>query len=140
MTSVKNDTIKIHIPSNSNNIRMVESLIDEAKNKFKITDDLYGNIMIAATESVANAIEHGNNKDENKNVLFEIEYKPNKLSITVCDEGKGYDYNNLPDPTLPENLLKTGGRGIFLMKQLSDKLTFDKNGSIVKMEFKITKN
>ena len=56
------DTIKIVIPSITENIRIIESFIDNAKEKFNLNDDIYGNIMIAVTESVNNAITHGNKK------------------------------------------------------------------------------
>ena len=57
------NSIKIEIPSLSENIRMIESFIDNAKDKFDLDDDIYGNIMIAVTEAVNNAIKHGNQKD-----------------------------------------------------------------------------
>jgi len=57
------------------------------------------------------------------------------LSFKIEDEGKGFDYHNLPDPTAPENLDKPGGRGIFLMKHLSDDVTFLHGGKIVQIDF-----
>ncbi|MEP2023603.1 ATP-binding protein, partial [Reichenbachiella sp.] len=62
------DAIKIQIPSLSENIRIIESFIDNAKEQYNFTDDIYGNIMIAVTESVNNAIVHGNQSDKSKNV------------------------------------------------------------------------
>ncbi len=57
------------------------------------------------------------------------------ISFIVWDEGKGFDFSNIPDPTLPENLEKTHGRGVFLMNHLADDIEFGENGAIVEMKF-----
>ncbi len=129
------DSIQIQIPSLSENIRIVESFIDNAKERFHLNDDIYGNIMIAVTESVNNAIVHGNQNASNKNVSLKLNLDANALKITVRDEGLGFDYNTLPDPTAPENLAEPGGRGIFLMKHLSDEVHFEDQGRSVSMVF-----
>ncbi len=129
--------ISISIPSLSENIRIVESFIDNAKEKFDLNDDIYGNIMIAVTESVNNAIIHGNESNKDKNVFLTLNMEDNTIVFNVSDEGKGFDYNSLPDPTAPENIDKPGGRGIFLMKALSDELTFEDDGKKVKLSFYI---
>lgn len=129
--------ISISIPSISENIRIVESFIDNAKEKFELNDDIYGNIMIAITESVNNAIVHGNAGDKTKSVSLSLTTEENLIRFQIEDEGTGFDYKSLPDPTAPENIDKPGGRGIFLMKALSDELTFEEDGKIVKMTFYI---
>src|SRR6478735_7121047 len=122
------DSLKIQIPSLVENIRIVESFIDNVKDKFHIDDDIYGNIMVAVTESVNNAIKHGNKQDKSKNVFLAATYEENFLKFTIEDEGPGFNPDDLPDPTAPENLDKLGGRGIFLMKHLSDEVHFHDNG------------
>ncbi len=129
------DTIKIEIPSITENIRIIESFIDNAKERFNLNDDIYGNIMIAVTESVNNAIMHGNKSDRTKNVTLSLSLNANIINFQVMDEGIGFDFQNLPDPTSPENLDKPLGRGIFLMKHLSDEVNFSKNGSNVELSF-----
>lgn len=129
------DAIKIQIPSLSENIRIIESFIDNAKEQYNFTDDIYGNIMIAVTESVNNAIVHGNQSDKSKNVHLSLNLEDNQVKFTIEDEGPGFDYNNLPDPTAPENLEKPGGRGIFLMKNLCDEVSFADNGKKVQLSF-----
>ena len=131
------NTIKIQIPSLSENIRMIESFIDNAKDKFQLEDDIYGNIMIAVTEAVNNAIKHGNASDKEKNVHLSLSLNDGVIQFEIKDEGIGFDYNNLPDPTAPENLEKPGGRGIFLMKNLSDEVTFRDEGRTVELNFYI---
>ena len=127
--------LKIDIPSIPDNIRIVESFVDNAKEKFDISDDMYGNIMVSLTESVNNAIIHGNQSDESKNVNLTLEIVENEVIFTVKDQGKGFNVNELPDPTSPENLEKIGGRGIFLMKHLSDQVKFTDNGTKVELHF-----
>ena len=129
------DTIKIVIPSITENIRIIESFIDNAKERFKLNDDIYGNIMIAVTESVNNAILHGNKNDRNKNVTLSLSLNNNVINFKIKDEGLGFNFHNLPDPTSPKNLDKPSGRGIFLMKHLSDEVNFSKNGSLVELSF-----
>ena len=114
------DTIKIEIPSITENIRIIESFIDNAKERFNLDDDIYGNIMIAVTESVNNAIMHGNKNDRSKSVKLSLSLNDNVINFKIQDEGIGFDFQNLPDPTSPENIDKPSGRGIFLMKHLSD--------------------
>jgi len=129
------DTIKIVIPSITENIRIIESFIDNAKERFNLDDDIYGNIMIAVTESVNNAIMHGNKNDKSKNVTLSLSLNNNIINFTIRDEGKGFDFQNLPDPTSPENIDKPSGRGIFLMKHLSDEVNFKHEGSMVELSF-----
>lgn len=129
------DAIKIQIPSLTENIRIVESFIDNAKDKFHFNEDIYGNIMIAITESVNNAIVHGNSSDKNKSVSLSLQVADNSLKFTVEDQGNGFNYDDLEDPTAPENLEKIGGRGIFLMKHLSDEVSFHNDGKKVELSF-----
>jgi serine/threonine-protein kinase RsbW len=129
------NTISIQVPSIVENIRMIESFIDNAKERFHLDDDIYGNIMIAVTEAVNNAIKHGNASDRTKNVHLSLSLDESMIRFVVKDEGRGFDYQNLPDPTSPENLEKPGGRGIFLMKHLSDEVDFREAGRIVELSF-----
>jgi serine/threonine-protein kinase RsbW len=129
------NSISIQVPSLSENIRMIESFIDNAKERFHLDDDIYGNIMIAVTEAVNNAIKHGNSNDKSKNVLLSLSLEESLIKFVVKDEGIGFDYSHLPDPTSPENLEKPGGRGIFLMKHLSDEVRFKDDGRVVELSF-----
>jgi serine/threonine-protein kinase RsbW len=130
---VKN--ISIEIPSLAENVRIIESFIDNAKEKYDLDDDIYGNIMIAVTEAVNNAIRHGNKDNSSKNVLISLSLEEGLIKFKVQDEGAGFDFHKLPDPTAPENISKPGGRGIFLMKNLSDEVDFKDNGKVVELSF-----
>ena len=127
--------ISIEIPSLVENIRIVESFVDNAKEEYNLTDDLYGNIMIAVIESVNNAIIHGNKTDKNKNVLLSATLHDEQIVFIVSDEGQGFDHQSLPYPTAPENIEKVGGRGIFLIKNLADEVSFKSEGRTLELTF-----
>lgn len=127
----------IKIPSKIESLRKVEKVIDEISGEFHIAEDLYGNILIAALEAANNAIMHGNKLDESKIVIVTFNMMDEKLCIKVEDEGKGFNYKNIPDPTAPENIENVNGRGIFLMEKLSDKIDFTRNGATVELEFNL---
>lgn len=129
------NSLKIQIPSILENIRIVESFIDNLKDKYNFDDDIYGNIMISVTESVNNAIKHGNKLDPKKNVILSCEFDENKVMFSIEDSGDGFDISQLPDPTSPEKIEEIGGRGIFLMKHLADEVTFKENGKLVELTF-----
>jgi serine/threonine-protein kinase RsbW len=127
----------LKIISKIENLRKVEKLVDELSAEYNISADAYGNILIATLEGANNAILHGNKLDENKSVNIKVKIEENKLSIKIDDEGNGFDYKNVPDPTAPENLENVNGRGIFLMEKLSDKILFTRNGASVELIFNI---
>lgn len=117
------------------NIQVIESFIDNAKEEFEINDDLYGNIMISVTECISNAIVHGNQSNPDKMVHLQLYMEPGLLRCSIEDEGMGFDFSNLPDPTEPENIEKIGGRGIFLMRHLSDEIKFEEGGRKTLLSF-----
>lgn len=133
------DQLTIKIPSLPENIRIVESFIDNANDFFNFNEDMYGNIMVSVTEAVNNAIVHGNESNTRKDVTLSLQVDDENhfVKFIISDEGMGFDHQALPDPTQPENLEKLGGRGIFLMTQLSDGVDFEDNGKTVALSFNI---
>jgi serine/threonine-protein kinase RsbW len=111
--------INIQIPALSEKIRMIESFIDNAKEKYQLNDDIYGNIMIAVTEAVNNAIKHGSRSDSSKNVSLSLALADGLIKFRVEDEGAGFDYQNLPDPTSAENLEKQKARQIEAIEKVT---------------------
>lgn len=131
---------KIRITSKAENIILVERMIEDVCDVFNISEDYYGNILVAITEAVNNAIYHGNQANPNKSIDIFFKSLPGYVSFIVKDEGPGFNYENLPDPTNPENIEKENGRGVFLMRNLADKVSFEDNGSKVILDFKIGAN
>ena len=127
----------ITLDSNQESINKVTSYIDSIYSSYP-TDisETYGNVIIAMTEAVNNAINHGNKNDSTKKVTISYKKTDDNLSYTVEDEGNGFDYDNVPDPTDPENLLKLNGRGIYLMKNLVDEIHFHEDGKKIELIFK----
>lgn len=123
--------------SNLNNVNAVQPFVEKAAKNFDINQDTFGNILVSLTEAVNNAIRHGNCCEECKQVKVDFRKENHDLTVRVSDEGTGFDYNNVPDPLSPENLEKNGGRGVFLMRALSDDINFENNGSTVEMRFKL---
>jgi serine/threonine-protein kinase RsbW len=128
-------SIKISIPSLIENIRIIESFIDNAREKFNINDDIYGNIMISVTECVSNAIIHGNKQDKKKVVNIELRFLDDQIRFIIEDQGEGFDFQKLKDPTSPEHIQNPGGRGVFIMKHLSDEVRFEDEGRITILTF-----
>jgi len=123
--------------SKADNIVLAEKLVDDVCTKFEVNEDYYGNILIAVTEAVNNAINHGNRQNPDKRVHLDFATENKSLKFMVKDEGDGFDFENLPDPTDPENLEKISGRGVFLMRNLADEVEFSENGTKVEMVFKV---
>ena len=96
--------MKIKIPSITDNVSVVESFIDNLKDKISLSDNIYGNILISVTEAVNNAIVHGNKEDKAKKVELYLKQSKKSISFIIKDEGPGFDESKIPDPTSPKNL------------------------------------
>ena len=126
---------ELRFDSKPENIAVVERLIDQLSEQHSIIPEHYGNVLIAMTEGVNNAIVHGNKLDPDKSVTVVCAVDGKNLVFRISDEGPGFDFDNLPDPTAPENIEKPHGRGVFLMRHLADECAFEDEGRIVELTF-----
>ncbi len=126
------DELKVN--SDLGNLHIVESLIDRVCSNVNVINE-YGNVLIAVTEAFNNAVIHGNKYKINSNVFIKVLEGDCNFVFQIDDEGNGFDFDNLPDPTQPENLEKENGRGVFLMKSLAEDVVFENNGTRVKILF-----
>lgn len=126
----------ITINSDIEKLRVVETLVDTLSKKLGIPDEVYGKILISTVEAVNNAILHGNKGDASKMVTVNFTADGNMFDVTVTDEGEGFRYNSLPDPTDPANIENLHGRGVFIMKSLADTIEYNDAGNEVKMSFR----
>ncbi len=94
-------------------------------------------IMLGVCESVNNAISHGNNYDESKFVSILARVNSESIVFEIHDEGEGFDPDSVPDPTLEMHIKNEGGRGLFIIKNLSDEINFRNNGSVIQLKFNI---
>lgn len=128
------------ITSDIVNIAEVETLIDNQSAMFKFDDDVYGKLLLAVVEAVNNAIVHGNKSDSSKNVDISYIIETDFVEYIISDHGDGFDPSAIPDPTELENIEKFSGRGLFLMKNLSDEMEFSDNGRTVRLKFLLNTN
>ncbi|MBP3420555.1 MAG: ATP-binding protein [Marinifilaceae bacterium] len=130
--------LELKIASGVSQISEVEKFIDSFTTEFSLGQRLYGQIDLSIIEAVNNAILFGNKRDESKFVTIVATLDETIFYVSIEDEGEGFDYKNYPvDPTLPENIEKTSGRGIYLMSILSDKMIYEKGGSKVTLYFNL---
>ena len=127
----------LKLPSNLMSINVLDSFVQDVVHRYKISQEVHGNMLISLTEAVTNAITHGNHYDENKVVQINLQKKSDTIAIRVSDQGCGFDPESVPDPTCDENICKCGGRGVFLMQRLCDQIQYKDNGRTVEMHFKI---
>ena len=127
----------LQLPSQPESITLLENLIEQIADKHNVSEDTFANMMTCLNEIAINAIVHGNKLDKNKKVIVNAEVDSKRVIWTITDEGEGFDYDHLPDPTAEENLENLTGRGVFIVKQLADQCVFNATGNEVELHFKI---
>jgi serine/threonine-protein kinase RsbW len=127
----------LQLPSKEESITKLEELIESLSDTYSISDDTFANMMTCLNEALINAIKHGNKMDPDKIVIVNADVDNRKVIWTVTDEGPGFDYVHLADPTAPENVENLTGRGVFIMKHLADQCIFNSSGNEVELHFKI---
>lgn len=130
---------KLSINSTSSNFNKVERFIDNLLDEFRIPKSLRSNVTLCTVEAANNSLLHGNKLNPEKIITISAEQYPNKISVIVEDEGEGFNYRDIPDPTTPENITKVAGRGLYIMSSLSDELLFHLDGRKVIMSFFLDK-
>lgn len=128
---------KLTLASGFDELQLVESFVGELQEWTGFGDDLFGNVLLALSEAVTNAIVHGNKEDKSKKVYIAAVLEKDSIKISVKDEGEGFDPDTLPDPLKEENLLKEGGRGVYLIEQYADEITYAENGTRIILKFSL---
>ena len=132
---------KMVLESNLESVLTVERLISQAREEYAITEENYNYIWIALNEAVSNAIKHGNKFNPSKKVRLTVETKEDRyLCFTIKDEGEGFDFTCVPDPTSSERIAEPNGRGVFLINKLADIVNYTQNGTCVEIGFDLYKN
>jgi serine/threonine-protein kinase RsbW len=129
-------TIELKLPSRIESVDESAVFAEKIARDWGYGDDFLSAIDLAVRESVANAVKHGNKFDEDKSVEVVFTDADDGLEMSVRDFGAGFDLDEIPDPTNPENLLKVNGRGILFMKTFMDEVEWEKadgGGMVVKM-------
>lgn len=129
--------VQLCLVSHLDEILRVESCLSAWAREMGFPEERIPSFIVAVTEAISNAILHGNRQDPEKQVKVSLGQceAPPALMVEVEDEGEGFDPHLIPDPTHHDNLLKEGGRGVFLMKNLADDVEFLKGGRCVRLLF-----
>jgi serine/threonine-protein kinase RsbW len=118
--------VSYRIESTLESVNKAEEMADQVAAKAGLDEDTRGGVSMAVREGMINAVLHGNAYDTNRRVNLSFEQNDQEMVVTISDEGKGFVPDEVPDPLAPENLLKTSGRGIFLMRAFMDEVRFRK--------------
>ena len=124
---------KIEIPSDIRYIKKVSRSILRALQRMKIDESIRFDIRLAVEEAIVNAIEHGSHYKKELPILVSYIVDKDKIEIEIEDRGKGFDLKKTSDPRVSENLMKEGGRGIFLIHKLMDSVSYNEKGNKIKM-------
>ncbi len=133
MRSTTKQVIHLDLPSSMQHVYLLDTIILEILKEMGFDEETSEQVNLAVIEAGTNAIKHGNQEDLNKHAHFEFIVQPDKITVVIQDEGKGFKREEVADPLDPANLLKSSGRGIFLMETCMDSVAYEKSGTIVKM-------
>jgi len=129
---------KLVIKSKLSELHKLDEFVEQISDVYNINSNYYSNILVALNEAVTNSIVHGNKENENLDVEIAFESKNKGLSFTVKDQGEGFDFENYPDPTdIAIEDYENIGRGLYLMKSLSDVISYSQEDG-VEIGFKIS--
>jgi len=124
----------LELPSDLQAIeRVVDELVARSQEAGFCCERKRLNLQVGVTEALANAVLYGNARDPRKVVRVELRITDDAITISVTDEGRGFDPGSIPDPTLPANLRRTGGRGLYLIRKLMDRVEFNESGNSITM-------
>jgi serine/threonine-protein kinase RsbW len=126
----------LDFPSDIRHISSLEGLVQRIFSEHSISEHLFPNVLVALTEAANNAVLHGNQNNPIKKVRICTQIENGVLYFQIKDEGIGFNPDNLPDPTDPENIEKPNGRGVFLMRRLADEVIFEEEGRVVVLGFR----
>ncbi len=122
-------------------VRSIEHTVDYVMRRCRTCETyqkrLRLNFRVGLTEALANAMLYGNAHDPSKHVRVEVTLENGRLEARVTDQGRGFDPSTIPDPTEPENILKSHGRGLFLMRQMLDEVSYNDQGNQVTLVLRL---
>ncbi len=124
------------LESRLENMHRVERFVEEISDFYNINHNYFSNLLVSVTEAFRNAVVHGNAQNPDKKVTIEFSPAPFGLSFSVEDEGEGFDFRAIPDPTEP-SADEHAGRGLYLIRKLSDQVVFKAPGNKVQIDFHI---
>ncbi|MCK9409827.1 MAG: ATP-binding protein [Bacteroidetes bacterium] len=133
----RDQIFQLKIPSSRKNIHLVEEFFRSTNKSFNLPDEKLHALLVSVTEAVNNGIIHGNKNDESKYVTLISSMRGKTLTVKIQDEGEGFTPSSVANPLQEENLLNTGGRGVFLMKAFMQSVKYNAKGNEVTMVMKL---
>ncbi len=124
----------LQIPSDPGEARQIHEEIEQALKALRYSEhDIFG-IRLAVEEAIINAMKHGNQMDRNKKIKVTYQAQAEQFEVVIADEGPGFDPEDVPDPTAPENLERCCGRGLMLMRHYMSEVSYSRRGNSVRMK------
>jgi serine/threonine-protein kinase RsbW len=114
------ETVERLLDSTLESVDSAEELAVGMAERAGVDEDDLMKIGMAVRESMVNAVVHGNRYSAHKKVRFSVGWSAERFTVQIADAGEGFDFESIPDPLAPENLLRTSGRGIFLIRSFMD--------------------
>ncbi len=133
---MREKALSLQLASNLDELEKLDPFVKKLCSTMGCDSDKEHLIMLVLTEAVTNAILHGNKENPEKSVEIVAEMSPNVLKISIRDEGSGFDPDKIPNPLDRDNLLKSSGRGVWLMREFADKVEFKEGGRTVVLQFR----
>jgi serine/threonine-protein kinase RsbW len=116
-------------------LKKVETFLTNIFKEYNLEKKYFNKVYLCISEAVINSIKHGNKNDRSKNVSIEVSYDTPEINIMIEDEGNGFDLNEISDPTSEKNIKNESGRGIFIIKTLTNQIEYNEKGN--RIQFKI---
>lgn len=130
---------QIEFKSRYEEVEKLEAFLNNLQSVLGFDDELYAKLMLVVSEAVINGIVHGNKLNENKKVVLKalLDEENSRLIFESKDEGEGFKPELIPNPLAEENLLKNSGRGIYLMQEYAEEVTYSNEGRTLRVEFSL---
>ena len=128
---------KLILKSTYEELDKLEGFLNDLQTDLKFDDEFYARLMLTVSEAATNGVVHGNELDSSKKVTLNAEHDGQTLRIIAQDEGRGFNPEEVADPLAEENILKTSGRGVFLMGEYADGVEYQDEGRRLVLEFKL---
>lgn len=122
------------IHSDKKELNKVTGFLTDIFKENHLSFNSFNKVLLCVSEAVINSIEHGNQNDNSKFVTLKVTCEPNFIHVQIQDEGKGFNFLNLENPILKGNLKKESGRGIYIIKTLSDSLVYNEKGNEIQLK------
>jgi len=119
-------------------LKKVETFLTDIFREYNLEKKYFNKVYVCISEAVVNSIKHGNKNDRNKSVSIEVNCDMHEINIMIEDEGNGFDLNQISDPTSRENLKNESGRGIFIIKTLTNQIEYNEKGNRIQFKIKCT--